>query len=94
MKKQWPRNQRWIWCWQSGGWNSCMATSFKDALKVAKSNFSEGLIIDEKTLHPASKGEYAKLCTQRDRHYLELAYWHLFKRRSPSFVQPFENSAN
>jgi hypothetical protein len=96
MKKKWPKKQRWIWLWCSGGWNSCMATSFKEALKVAKSSFSQGLIIDEKTLHPASKGEYGRLCAQRDKHYLEMMLAHLqgrFTRRS-RFIKPFENSRN
>jgi hypothetical protein len=96
MKKKWPRKQRWIWLWQSGGWNSCMATSFKEALKVAKSSFSQGLIIDEKTLHPASKGEHTKLRAQRDKHYLEMAMAFLKGHftRSSQFAKPFENSRN
>jgi hypothetical protein len=73
-----------------------MATSFKEALKVAKSSFSEGLIIDEKTLHPASKGEHGRLCAQRDKHTVEMAIAYLQGRftRPSRFIKPFENSRN
>jgi hypothetical protein len=70
-----------------------MATSFKEALKVAKSSFSEGLIIDEKTLHPASKGEHRRLCAQRDKQYLEITLAHL-QGRFTRFSKPFKNSRN
>lgn len=57
--------QQWIWEWAGGGYNTVMASSKEEALKLAKekgapSGTFKGLTVREETLHVAKPGEVEK----------------------------------